>query len=333
MNSASSLKNKIVDLVGLKKYFPIRAGVFLQVKGWVKALESVTLSIAENTVIGVVGESGCGKTTLAKLLVKIHEPTDGKVIFYKDGKEHDITNKLGDVRSVFRRDVQMIYQNPFDSLDPRMSIYDIIAEPLKAHKIFEHKAEERDYIKELLQKVGLTPDMLDRYPHEFSGGQRQRIAIARAIALKPRLVVCDEPTSALDVSVQNQIINLLFKLRSEYNMSYLFISHNLDVVRYLSDRIYIMYLGNVVEEGDSEEVFSKPLHPYTITLMHAIPDWNPKVRKFHKLVLEGEPPSPINPPSGCPFHPRCQYAQNICKKEKPALLGEKHKVACHFPQA
>ncbi|MGC9771621.1 peptide/nickel transport system ATP-binding protein [Fervidobacterium changbaicum] len=327
-----SPQNKIIDLVNLKKYFPIRAGVFLQIKGWVKALENVSLSIQKDKVIGVVGESGCGKTTLAKLIVKIHEPTEGKILFFKDEKEYDVTRKLGDVSSAFRRDIQMIYQNPFDSLDPRMSIYEVIAEPLRAHRIFENRKEEQEYVKELMQKVGLNPDMLSRYPHEFSGGQRQRIAIARAIALKPRLIVCDEPTSALDVSVQNQIINLLASLRSEYHMSYLFISHNLDVVRYLSDRIYIMYLGNVVEEGNSDEVFSRPLHPYTISLMQAIPDWNPKARKFHKLTLEGEPPSPINPPSGCPFHPRCPYAQDVCKKEKPQLTGVEHKVACHFPQ-
>ncbi|MGQ9856272.1 MAG: ABC transporter ATP-binding protein [Fervidobacterium sp.] len=322
---------KIIDVINLKKYFPIRGGVFLQVQGWVKALENVTLSIEENSVVGVVGESGCGKTTLAKLIVKIHEPTDGKIIFHKNG-EHDITYKLGRVHSMFRRDVQMIYQNPFDSLDPRMNIYDIIAEPLRAHKVFENKKEEKEYVKELLERVGLNADMLERYPHEFSGGQRQRIAIARAIALKPRLILCDEPTSALDVSVQNQIINLLFKLREEYKMSYLFISHNLDVVQYLSDRIYVMYLGSVVEEGRAEDIFTNPRHPYTISLIQAVPGWNPRQKKFSKITLTGEPPSPINPPSGCPFHPRCPYAQDVCKTEKPKLLGEDHKVACYFPQ-
>ncbi len=322
----------ILKLEKVKKYFPIRAGVFLQVRGWVKALEETSLTIEENNVIGIVGESGCGKTTLAKIIVKIHEPTSGRILYFNDEGEHDITKNHGKSLIKFRRDVQMIYQNPFDSLDPRMSIGEIIAEPLRAHKVFPNKKEEKEYVKELLETVGLNANMLERYPHEFSGGQRQRIAIARAIAIKPRLIVCDEPTSALDVSVQNQIINLLVKLRESYNISYLFISHNLDVVRYISDRIYVMYLGNVVEEADAEELFNNPVHPYTISLMNSIPNWDPENRKLKNVKLEGEPPSPINPPLGCPFNPRCPFAQAICREQKPTLIGAKHKFACHFPQ-
>ncbi|MCX7653830.1 MAG: ATP-binding cassette domain-containing protein [Fervidobacterium sp.] len=273
-----------------------------------------------------------GKTTLAKIIAKIHEPTQGKIFYYKEGIEYDITKRLGKNRMQFRKEVQMIYQNPFDSLDPRMNIEQIIEEPLEAHSVFSNKKEQREYIKNLLLKVGLNPGMMERYPHEFSGGQRQRIAIARAIALKPKLIICDEPTSALDVSVQNQIVNLLAKLREEYKMSYLFISHNLDVVKYVSDKIYVMYLGNVVEESQSEELFSNPMHPYTISLIDSIPSWNPENRKLKHVRLEGEPPSPINPPPGCPFHPRCRFAQDICRVEKPVLSDGEHKVACHFPQ-
>lgn len=321
----------VLKLENVKKYFPIRAGVFLQVKSWVRAVENVSLEVDENSIVGIVGESGCGKTTLAKLIVKIYKPTEGKITFYKDRGEYDITQGLHGIERTFRKDVQMIHQNPFDSLDPRMNIYQIISEPLRAHKIFDNKNEEREYVERLLEIVGLNTNMLERYPHEFSGGQRQRIAIARTLALNPRLIVCDEPTSALDVSVQNQIVNLLLKIQKEHKMSYLFISHNLDLIRYISNRIYVMYLGRVVEEGYSEDIFSHPLHPYTISLMQSVPGWDPMNRKLSTIKLEGEPPSPINPPPGCPFHPRCPYTQERCKLEDPELLGDIHKVACHFP--
>ncbi len=322
----------VLNLENVKKYFPIRAGVFLQVKGWVRAVENVSLEVDEDSIVGIVGESGCGKTTLAKLIVKVYRPTEGRITFYKDGSRYDITQDLHSIERTFRKDVQMIHQNPFDSLDPRMNIYEIISEPLRAHKIFDNKKEEREYVKELLEIVGLNTNMLERYPHEFSGGQRQRIAIARALALNPRLLVCDEPTSALDVSVQNQIVNLLLKIQKEHKISYLFISHNLDLIRYISKRIYVIYLGRVVEEGFSRDVFSHPLHPYTISLMQSVPGWDPMIRKLGNIKLEGEPPSPINPPSGCPFHPRCPYTQERCKSEEPELLGDVHKVACHFPR-
>jgi oligopeptide/dipeptide ABC transporter ATP-binding protein len=316
----------IVSLRKVKKYFPVRAGVFLQVIGWVRALEELDLDINDNETVGVVGESGCGKTTLGRIVARILQPTSGKIEF----QGVDVTKKAPkDIERLFRRSVQMVFQDPFNSLDPRMTIVDVVKEPLEAHRMFVSKKEMEDYVTDLLMRVGLHREHLSRYPHEFSGGQRQRIAIARAIALKPKLIVCDEPTSALDVSVQSQIVNLLQELREEYCMSYLFISHNLDLVYHMSDRLIVMYLGNVVEEGEAVEVFENPLHPYTRALMSAVPSWDPKQRKLSEVKLYGEPPSPINPPAGCVFSTRCLYKFDRCEREKPQLQGEqKHKVAC-----
>jgi oligopeptide/dipeptide ABC transporter ATP-binding protein len=316
----------IVSLRKVKKYFPVRAGVFLQVIGWVRALEELDLDINDNETLGVVGESGCGKTTLGRIVARILQPTSGKIEF----QGVDVTKKAPkDIERLFRRSVQMVFQDPFNSLDPRMTIVDVVKEPLEAHRMFVSKKEMEDYVTDLLVRVGLHREHLSRYPHEFSGGQRQRIAIARAIALKPKLIVCDEPTSALDVSVQSQIVNLLQELREEYCMSYLFISHNLDLVYHMSDRLIVMYLGNVVEEGEAVEVFENPLHPYTRALMSAVPSWDPKQRKLSEVKLYGEPPSPINPPAGCVFSTRCLYKFDRCEREKPQLQGEqKHKVAC-----
>jgi len=316
----------IISLRKVKKYFPIRAGVFLQVIGWVRALEELDLDIKENETVGVVGESGCGKTTLGRIVARILQPTSGRIEF----QGLDVTKKAPkDIERLFRRTVQMVFQDPFNSLDPRMTIVDVVKEPLEAHRIFTSKKEMEDYVTDLLVRVGLHREHLSRYPHEFSGGQRQRIAIARAIALKPKLIVCDEPTSALDVSVQSQIVNLLQELREEYRMSYLFISHNLDLVYHMSDRLIVMYLGNVVEEGEAVEVFENPLHPYTRALMSAVPSWDPKQRKLSQVKLHGEPPSPVNPPSGCVFSTRCPYRLEKCEREKPQLQGEqKHRVAC-----
>jgi len=325
--------NKILEIRNLKKYFPIKKGVFLKTVGNVKALEEASLTVHENETVGVVGESGCGKSTLGKLITKIHQPTKGNVFYYNKNREMiDVSKKLSKKKNMeFRSDVQMIFQNPFDSLDPRMTVGDIIREPLKIHKKFNDKKEEETYVKKLLKEVGLYEDYFSRYPHEFSGGQRQRIAVARSIALKPRLVISDEPTSALDVSVQSQVINLMKKIQNENNIAYLFISHNLDIVYHVSDRIIVMYLGNVVEEAKAEELFNNPLHPYTIALMNSMPGWNPKDRKLSQVSIKGEPPSPINPPTGCPFHPRCPRKMDICSRIKPKYNeNDVHKVACHL---
>ncbi len=325
---------KILSAAGIKKYFPIRSGVFLQVTGYVRALESVDFEIGEGESIGIVGESGCGKSTLGRILAKIYEPTAGTITYHDpSGRSHDVSKGLRKgVKQTFRKDVQMIFQNPFDSLNPRMTVGDIIREPLDTHRLFDSKAETAERVAELLRRVGLYPEYARRYPHEFSGGQRQRIAIARAIAVNPRLLICDEPTSALDVSVQSQIINLLKAIQRETKMALVFISHNLDVVHHMSDRIMVMYLGQVVEAAPAERLFDEPSHPYTQALMSAIPGWNPKERKLGKVKLEGEPPSPINPPSGCPFHPRCPHAWDVCRKIKPNLreVSSDHFSACHL---
>lgn len=325
---------KILSAAGLKKYFPIRSGVFLQVTGYVRALEAVDFEISEGETIGIVGESGCGKSTLGRTVVKIYEPTAGTITYCDpSGGKHDISKGLRKgIRQTFRKDVQMIFQNPFDSLDPRMTIRDVIREPLETHKLFNDAAKMDERVAELLLKVGLYPEYAQRYPHEFSGGQRQRIAIARSIAVNPRLLICDEPTSALDVSVQSQIINLLKDIQSETSMSLIFISHNLDVVHHMSDKIMVMYLGNVVESAPAAELFDEPAHPYTRALMSAIPSWDPKDRKLGRVKLEGEPPSPINPPSGCPFHPRCPHSMEVCArlKPEPREVSDGHMCACHL---
>ena len=325
---------KILSTRNLKKYFPIRSGVFLQVSGWVRALENVNMEISQGETIGIVGESGCGKSTLGRAIVKIYEPTAGSITYCDpSGASHDISAKIDRrLEPVFRKDVQMIFQNPFDSLDPRMTIRDTIREPLHTHRLLASKKEMDERVAELLMKVGLYPEYAQRYPHEFSGGQRQRIAVARSISVNPRLLICDEPTSALDVSVQSQIINLLKDIQRDTNMALIFISHNLDVVHHMSDRIMVMYLGNVVESAPATELFDNPAHPYTQALMSAVPSWNPRDRRLGQVKLEGEPPSPINPPTGCPFHPRCPHRLANCSKVKPEAVevSDGHFSACHL---
>ncbi len=313
----------LVVVENLKKYFPVGGRLF--VKQWVKAVDGVSFEIAEGETLGLVGESGCGKSTTARLILRLEEPTDGKVLF--EGK--NVFKLKGRELKEFRRKANIVFQDPYTSLDPRMTVFDIIMEPVRIHGIDVGDPEE--FVKNLLYEVGLNESHMYRYPHEFSGGQRQRIAIARVLALRPKFVVLDEPTSALDVSVQAQILNLLKDLQAKYNLTYLFISHNLAVVRYMSHRIAVMYLGKIVELGPAEEIFESPLHPYTRALISMIPVPDPfQARKKKKILLQGEPPNPINPPPGCRFHPRCPMARDKCRREEPPLIeySKGHFVAC-----
>lgn len=306
----------------LKKYFPVR-GLFFT-RGWVRAVDGVTFAIPKGKTLGLVGESGSGKTTVGRLVLRLLKPTSGRIIF--DGK--DITWLSERKLKWFRRRAQIVFQDPYMSLNPRMTVYEILLEPLKVHKI--DVENPREYIVKLLHEVGLDETHLYRYPYEFSGGQRQRIAIARALILKPEFLVLDEPTSALDVSVQAQILNMLKDLQKKHNLTYLFISHDLGVVRYMSDYIAVMYVGKIVELGPAEEVFEKPLHPYTKMLLDSIPIPNPAIARSRKRHVVGEPPSPMNPPPGCRFHPRCPRATRECKERVPELVEveKNHWVAC-----
>ena len=316
----------LLNVVNLKKYFPIRKGLFGRIVGYVKAVDNVSFSISENEVFSLVGESGSGKTTIARCILKLYDPTDGKIIF--EGK--DITRLKGKDLKDYRRKVQAVFQNPFLSLNPRMRIADIVAEPLLAHMKMSRN-EARKTAIDVLERVGLSASLARRFPSDLSGGQAQRVAIARALALKPKLIVLDEPTSALDVSVQAQILNLLEDLSREYKLSYLLISHDLSVVRYISDRVGVMYLGNIVEDAPTEVLFESPLHPYTQALLSAVPEPDPSLKKLRKrIMLPGEPPSSINPPKGCRLHPRCPRVMDVCSREEPPLIevGEAHKVKC-----
>lgn len=321
----------LLEVKNLKKYFPITRGVFRRVVGYVKAVDRVDLFIRQGETLGLVGESGCGKTTLGRSILRLIEPTDGEV-WFKTGKGEklDIT-KLEDreIKSL-RREMRMIFQDPYGSLNPRMTVMDIVGEPLIIHKVAQGK-EIEDRVRTLLKIVGLNPRYMRRYPHEFSGGQRQRIGIARALALNPRLVIADEPVSALDVSVQAQVINLLEDLQVQFNLTYLFIAHDLSVVYHISNRIAVMYVGKIMEVGQADEIYQGPRHPYTEALMSAVPVIDPDV-KPERILLQGDVPNPANAPSGCTFHPRCRYAKKICSQEEPPLedIGDEHYVACHF---
>ena len=316
----------LLRVEGLTKLFPIRGGIFQRTVGYVRGVENVSFIIDRGETLGLVGESGCGKTTTGRSILRLIEPTSGKVYF----KGIDITALSKKDLAPLRREMQIIFQDPYGSLNPRMTVGDIIGEGLEIHKIASGKEKERR-IMELLEVVGLPPAYMRRYPHEFSGGQRQRIGIARALAVNPKFIVCDEPVSALDVSIQSQIINLLKDLQKQFELTYLFIAHDLSVVKYMSDKIAVMYLAKIVEYTTTEELFNNPKHPYTLALMSAIPVPDPDVRK-QRIVLQGDLPSPSNPPKGCRFNTRCPKVMNICKEAEPELkdIGKEHLVACHL---
>lgn len=319
------MSEPILKVTDLKVHFPVVGGLFAK-KQVVKAVDGISFEIMPQETFGLVGESGCGKSTTGRAIVKIYTPTEGKVEF--NGK--DITKIKGKELSEFRKNVQMIFQDPYASLNPRMTVGEIIREPMDIHNIYSTKEERENRVRELLEIVGLKPDHIRRYPHEFSGGQRQRIGIARTLALNPKFIVCDEPISALDVSIQAQVVNLLENIQNKMGISYLFIAHDLSVVKHISDRIGVMYLGNLVEVGAADDVYNAPLHPYTQALLSAVPIPDPKAARSKKrIVLEGELPSPIDPPSGCVFRTRCPNATARCAKEKPqAVKIGNRSVAC-----
>lgn len=321
------MAEKILEVKNLKKHFPLGKGKLKPGKPRVKAVDGVSLDLYEGETLGLVGESGCGKSTLGRTIIRLYEPTEGEVIF----KGQDISKLSRKEMRKLREEMQFIFQDPYSSLNPRMNVFNILAEPLLAHGIFKRGPELEAYVKDLMEKCGLPSYYCYRFPHQFSGGQRQRIGIARSLALNPSFIICDEPVSALDVSIQSQILNLMMDMQKEKNISYIFISHDLSVVKHISDRVGVMYLGTMVELGDKEEIFANPQHPYTRALMAAIPIPDPDKRSEMKLI-EGEIPSNVNTPKGCKFHPRCPFAKDICKEQVPPVKETKprHFVQCHF---
>src|SRR5215470_4925541 len=325
----SATAEPIVELENVSKEFPVRQGVFARGRARVHAVEDVTLTVKKGETLGIVGESGCGKSTTARLMLRLIDPTAGTIRF----EGQDISRLSHRQLRPMRREMQMIFQDPYASLNPRKTVEQIIGQPFAVHKVTSSR-EAKLRVRELLDVVGLSREHASRYPHEFSGGQRQRIGIARALALNPKLIVCDEPVSALDVSVQAQILNLLRSLQEEFNLTYVFISHDLSVMRQICSRIAVMYLGRVVELAESERIFEQPRHPYTAVLISAVPIPDPTVKK-KRIILEGDVPSPINPPKGCHFHTRCMYKDKICEEVEPEFkdIGGGHWVACHFRPA
>jgi oligopeptide transport system ATP-binding protein len=322
----------LVDVRDLKMHFPLTQGIIFQrVVGYVRAVDGISFSIDRGQTLGLVGESGSGKTTIGRTIVRLYKPTSGQIMF--EGK--DLATMGGEELRQARQRVQMVFQDPYASLNPRYTIGSLIAEPMNIYKVASGR-EIRERTEELLRVVGLRPEYIDRYPHEFSGGQRQRIAVARALSINPEFVIADEPVSALDVSIRAQVLNLLQRLQQQFNLTYLFVSHDLSVVRHVADRIAVMYLGKIVELSDRDELYAAPKHPYTKALLSAVPIPDPKIEKRRKrIILSGDLPSPINIPSGCRFHTRCPMAQDICRQVEPAFEakeGHEHYAACHFSE-
>ncbi len=323
----------LLEVRDLKKHFPIRRGFLRKTVGYVKAVDGVSFYIKRGETFGLVGESGCGKSTTGRCLLRLIEPTSGEIVFHDEEAGPLHIEQLGkeEMRRL-RRNMQIIFQDPYSSLNPRLTLKRIVGEPLIVNKVAQGR-ELEDRVAELLRAVGLRPEYMDRYPHAFSGGQRQRISLARALALNPKFIVADEPVSALDVSVQAQVLNLMEDLQEQFDLTYLFIAHDLSVVKHISDRVAVMYVGKLVESAETNELFTNPKHPYTEALMSAVPKPNPRIRS-RRIVLAGEVASPANPPSGCYFHPRCRYAQDICRVEEPQLreITPEHFVSCHLAE-
>ena len=327
----SAAEAPLIEVRDLKMHFPMHRGMFGRAAGSVHAVDGISFQIGSGETLGLVGESGCGKSTAGRALLRLLQPTSGEIRF----RGEDITNLSTDAMMPFRQRMQMIFQDPYASLNPRMTVGDIVGEPLVIHRMGGGRLERRERVAQLFERVGLRPEQIHGYPHEFSGGQRQRIGIARALALNPALIVCDEPVSALDVSIQAQIINLLTDLQEEYGLSYLFVAHDLAVVEHISHRVAVMYLGRIVELTDRTTLFKMPLHPYTEALLSAVPIPKVTARRRERVILTGDVPSPINRPSGCHFHTRCRYAHARCRSEEPVLraVAAGHVVACHLHDA
>ncbi|AST97362.1 ABC transporter ATP-binding protein [Shouchella clausii] len=321
------MSNVLLEAKGLKMHFPIKAGVIRRTVGYVKAVDGITLNVYKGESLGIVGESGSGKSTLGRMLLRLLDPTEGEVYF--NGEQ--ISNLPNRKMRPYRRDMQMVFQDPYASLNPRMTIGELLEEPLLVHKTMNTKADRKKRAEELLETVGLPKSSYNKYPHEFSGGQRQRVGIARALSTKPKLIIGDEPVSALDVSIQSQVLNLMKDLQDEFQLTYLFIAHDLSVVKHISDRVAVMYLGRIVEIAQKDSLYETPLHPYTEALISAVPSTDVTVKK-EKISLKGELPSPANPPKGCAFHTRCPHAYERCKHERPEMTEQKagHFVACHL---
>ncbi len=317
----------LLEVNGLKKYFPIKAGIMQKTVGNVKAVDDVSFFIKKGETFGLVGESGCGKSTTGRTIIRLYEPTEGEILF----EGQDLSKLKEKELKPYRKDIQMVFQDPYSSLNPRKTVGTILEEPFRVHNLYS-KAERKERVEHLLDRVGLNPSLSNRYPHEFSGGQRQRIGIARALTLNPKLIIGDEPVSALDVSIQSQVLNIMDDLQKEFGLTYLFIAHDLAVVKHISDRIGVMYLGRMMEVTDKKTLYSNPLHPYTQALLSAIPKSHPSEVKRERIILKGDVPSPSNPPKGCVFHTRCPQAMDHCKEAVPALkeLEPGHFVACHL---